>query len=237
MDTNQYFDEVYCINKRSSNQRWTKVKNRFIEENIFVKRIDAITPYDKVAIDSFLNQNNNVSFTDFNYNIKTAAAYCSHLFCIEESEKENYSRILIFEDDIIFHNNYQELFKQSINQIPDDWDVWLLGGFQNDWSNTILTGGDSESPSLFYISDVTMGMFAYAVSKKGLTKLKNIFKEYQNSNICIDTVLGYIIMKNELLNVYISYPMLVGHDTIPSTTQSGKSENYKKYFPESQYKY
>ena len=48
----------------------------------------------------------------------------SHLFCLKEIIKNSYENAIIFEDDIIFHKNFKEMF---MNVFQDDYDFLLLG--------------------------------------------------------------------------------------------------------------
>jgi len=48
----------------------------------------------------------------------------SHMLCLREIIKNNYENAIIFEDDIIFHKNFKELF---IDIFKNDYDFLLLG--------------------------------------------------------------------------------------------------------------
>jgi GR25 family glycosyltransferase involved in LPS biosynthesis len=48
----------------------------------------------------------------------------SHLFCLKEIIKNSYENAIIFEDDIIFHKNFKEMF---MNVFQDEYDFLLLG--------------------------------------------------------------------------------------------------------------
>lgn len=229
---NSYFDEIYCINLQTATERWNVVNSRFKKNNIFVKRIDAYTPdhpecNKSYPSDSFLDTDIN----DVNYNAKTHAAYQSHMRCIKEAIAEGHQNILIFEDDVVFNKDFVKMFSRSIKQLPP-YDVWLLGGFQHTWDNTIITN------EYFYLSDNTMGLFAYALNRAGMIKFLELLEKYENSSLCIDTVLGYVLMPNKLIDVVVSYPFLVGHDTATgSITQNGKVEDYTGHFPRELFDY
>jgi len=48
----------------------------------------------------------------------------SHLWCLREIIKNNYENAIIFEDDIIFHKNFKEMFMEIFK---NDYDFLLLG--------------------------------------------------------------------------------------------------------------
>ena len=81
------------------------------------------------------NQLNTVGFNSFErfnaINIKNGALGCSmsHLKCVEYAKKNNWSHVLICEDDIEFLN--PTLFKNQLNLFlkkNNSWDVLLLAG-------------------------------------------------------------------------------------------------------------
>jgi hypothetical protein len=52
----------------------------------------------------------------------------SHLAVVREAKRRGAPQVLIFEDDAVFHPELQERFTACAAQIPDDWDMLLLGG-------------------------------------------------------------------------------------------------------------
>lgn len=48
----------------------------------------------------------------------------SHLWCLRQMIKENYENSIIFEDDVIFHKNFKEMF---MDIFKNDYDFLLLG--------------------------------------------------------------------------------------------------------------
>lgn len=48
----------------------------------------------------------------------------SHLWCLREIIKQNYENAIIFEDDIIFHKNFKEMF---VSIFQNDYDFLMLG--------------------------------------------------------------------------------------------------------------
>lgn len=53
-------------------------------------------------------------------------------YCVE-SEVE---RVLILDDDCLFHKNFLELFSTAYKQLPSNWRIFQLGTMQYDWSLT-----------------------------------------------------------------------------------------------------
>ena len=66
----------------------------------------------------------------------TAGAYgmlCSASLVLQTAKKNNYNRILLLEDDIIFHNNFNKLFERNISKVPNDWYLLYFGTSMHNW--------------------------------------------------------------------------------------------------------
>lgn len=116
MKINDYFDQVYCINLDRRADRWERMQKVFNELGVEVKRIKAI---DSLEIsspeDSTPKQKARYACTE------------SHKLAIEDAKRNDYRRVLIFEDDCIFENNFEQRLFQYLEQLPNDWDMLLLG--------------------------------------------------------------------------------------------------------------
>jgi glycosyl transferase family 25 len=51
----------------------------------------------------------------------------SHLSVISDAIDKNYDKIAVFEDDVIFCDDFQERFEYYIKNVPDDWEIMYLG--------------------------------------------------------------------------------------------------------------
>jgi GR25 family glycosyltransferase involved in LPS biosynthesis len=52
----------------------------------------------------------------------------SHVQILELARKENYERVLIFEDDVEFDPDFSKLFPKYMKQVPASWDMLYFGG-------------------------------------------------------------------------------------------------------------
>lgn len=136
-DINNYFDKIYCINLDRRFDRWIKVSNDFKRLGINVKRFSAIDGLD-------------INYGDDNF---TIACLLSHIEVIKDAKKNNFKRVLIFEDDVIFEKD----FLKKVEVIKNlNWKLLYLGSSQFSWSKILKS--DS-----FYSCNKTLGSFAYAV--------------------------------------------------------------------------
>lgn len=112
---NDYFTKIYCINLDKRPDKYNLCLSEFKKLNIEVERISAI-------------DGNSIYKLGL---CTTAGAYgllLTNIRILENAILNNYSNILILEDDVLFINNFYEIFNERINSLPDDWDLFYLGG-------------------------------------------------------------------------------------------------------------
>jgi len=117
MTLNRYFDRVVCINLDSRPDRWAEVCSEFKRHRIEVERYAAI---------------NGTAHESEGGQLSPAERGCleSHLAVIRSSVERDCQRTLIFEDDVEFDPDLQNLFHQALEAdwIPPGWDFLYLGG-------------------------------------------------------------------------------------------------------------
>lgn len=52
----------------------------------------------------------------------------SHLHCACVAMEEGHPWYGVFEDDVVFHKDFVELFPEFLKNVPDDWDMIYFGG-------------------------------------------------------------------------------------------------------------
>lgn len=109
---NDYFEKIYCVNLAKRKDRWELAQKEFTLHNIDVERYDAIdgTNYDKIGILSH----------------GEIGCLFSHLNILKYCRDNNISNVLIFEDDVEFDQNFNELFFEYVKEVPE-WDILYFG--------------------------------------------------------------------------------------------------------------
>jgi len=112
---NDYFSKIYCINLDKRTDKYKDCLKEFKKIGIEVERVSAIdgTPIFKPGL-----------------NTKAGAygLFLTNLNIIQNALTNNYKNILILEDDVMFIDNFNELFNEKIESLPDDWHLLYLGG-------------------------------------------------------------------------------------------------------------
>ncbi len=114
MGFNNYFDNIFCINLDKRKDRWVSFNEEMKKNSINnIVRYQGINGNEIYNPTKLLNGEFGVLLT--------------HLSLIKECKKRNYKSVLIFEDDLILNENYNNL-ELYMNQMPNDWDFIYFGG-------------------------------------------------------------------------------------------------------------
>jgi GR25 family glycosyltransferase involved in LPS biosynthesis len=158
MNLNNYFDKIYCINLDRRTDRWEKCKEQFDKLGIEVERFSAVDG----------NTENHGLGHPFDSEL---AGAISHTRVIEKAKQLGLKNVLVLEDDVVFHDDVQELFEKYAKQLPKDWDG-------------VLFGGNHVAPTTFENRNIvklqrSYALHAYAINAKAYDPITN----YMNSQI------------------------------------------------------
>lgn len=108
MDILKYFDKVYCVNMDKRPDRWEQAKKEFKKLGIE----DQVERWPGVE-----NKDGNLGCT------------LSHLSIIKHCKKNNFKKILIFEDDVLFVENDVNKLQKAFNELfeIENWDLFYIG--------------------------------------------------------------------------------------------------------------
>lgn len=199
---NEFFDKIFCINLDTRTDKWEECQKIFDKFDISVERVSPILT-DKI-FDGLKN-------TEYSLILTT-------IEIIEKSIKNNYKKILIFEDDIEFCDLYpdykgkplSERFKNSIEYLPEDWNLFYLGcGMYKGYGYNI--GGE--------INSVEFGQttHAYGINYTFFEKCL----EYLNSEkLPLDNI--YTKIQHEIGGVYAFHPNLISQRNSFSDIQNSE---------------
>lgn len=114
----EYFDKIYCVNLERRVDRWEKVKLEFDRFNLKPERY--------LAVDGI-----NYDWSKVNVNptlLKGELGLVeTHINIIQDAKLNDYRRILIFEDDVIFSEEFRNV-ENYLEKVPHDWDMLYLSG-------------------------------------------------------------------------------------------------------------
>jgi glycosyl transferase family 25 len=177
------------IDKNS--EKMIKIKNDFLEK-INYNRINIIE-YKYLTINEF-------TFGEL-------GLFVSNLYIWKKIVDENIKNAIIFEDDCIFSNIFEEKMKKIIKELPSDYKICYFGGK--------MCKDHIDDINLYYSENLRIkkehnpfGTFSYIISKDGATSLLNFAYNEFKGKLGLDYFMNEFLNKNNI-PIYLSYPLLV----------------------------
>jgi len=117
------FNNIYCINLVSREDRWNQSQKSFSKLGIegIVKRFPAINPR-KYDFDPKFDTK-----VGPYHIVPNAGCLGSHRAIIKKAKEEGMEQVLVFEDDVSFLHHDIGLVNHAIEDLPDNWGLLYLG--------------------------------------------------------------------------------------------------------------
>lgn len=126
---NKEFDKIVCINLLSRPDKKDHMQKKFDNLGIEVEWFQAV-PY---GFASDVVSSLKPAVQDYpRFNTKHPnefGAAMSHYTVIKTALLQGHKKIFVFEDDVMFRKNFNTVFENSFNTLPEDWDMFLLYTF------------------------------------------------------------------------------------------------------------
>lgn len=212
-------DKAIYINLDERVDRKTKFENQTKTFSFPIERMKAVCLSDEDLINIGITKNK-----DPRQRFKVSGGY-SHYNAISEAHVQNLNNILIFEDDCIFVDDFQQKFNKLLSELPDDnWDILYLGGEPN---NDCL----KVTENIYECLGGVYGAHAYLVNKVFFEKLLKYHpKEF--------TTIDYFYVNFPIeRKFYISKECLVYQDDNSFSDLWGDMPKRKKNYDDSYKKY
>jgi len=208
---NDFVDQVYAINLERRVDRLDHITKEFHRIGTSFKRYNAI---DGKTIGD---------------NVRSSQIAClrSHVGVIKDAIDKGYKKIAVFEDDIIFCDDFEKRFDYYSFMVPDNWDIMYLGCHFNNCKLPTF------AKSFIYYDQESYGCFAMILNNKNelFQKIIDITKEEIKS---IDDYIHDNILKE--FKAYVFMPFFVKTlNTISDISDDKNSYNYDtvdKHFKE-----
>lgn len=237
--------DIYIISLDRTPARYQKVKKLFDKQKVQCIRFSAIDGYkldfQNVDTKQFLNAEQKKNFTSYvwknrpaKYNVflngrklmqiivdkvpfslGEVGVACSHREIWKKIAKNNYDKVIIFEDDIAPGKNFKKRLNKYLNDLPDDWDIAYLGIGRrgNKYGYFVCVGNifrdiDNVEKHPFVAkiqpTNLVYGMYGYVINSRGVKKLLKATEEsrfpiddivFQQGGINTGKVKGYVAKK------------------------------------------
>jgi len=209
---NNYFDGIFCINLERRSDKWDIMQKRFNRNNIKVTRIGAFDGDWNIVKNEWQNIYNHLN-DKFKSQMTNPSAYgllenqyaygtlCSHISVITFAKQHGLKKILVFEDDVVFHKHFNEQLTNILKL--KNWKLLYLGASQYRWENITLKQG-------YYNANHTLGGFAYCLDSSVYDEVLNLAFLYEKSfDNCLGNFNGHDIQSRYPNDCYALYPNIV----------------------------
>lgn len=157
-------DHIYVLNLDRRSDKWEKMR---IELDLLGWEVERFSAFD--CLDPQIEAEYKIHSL-----FKSAgelACVKSHAAIINDAKDKGYARIAVFEDDVLFGNDFSPL-----QSLPPSWSLVYLGATQIDW-----VGVDPKSP--FYTPNKTLGTWAMMIDCRVFDRIIKVYEESRSADL------------------------------------------------------
>jgi GR25 family glycosyltransferase involved in LPS biosynthesis len=125
-------DKIFLINLERRKDRLIHFINEVKRENIPLDKIQVFKAFDGKSPEFKLTENLKKLFIKADY-LKTAfvktiiANQLSHYYILKTQIEKNYKNILIFQDDVVLKNGFENDLIDILNNLPENYEILWIG--------------------------------------------------------------------------------------------------------------
>ena len=124
---NERFDKIVCINLANRQDKKEKMNSKFKELGIDVEWFTPVQYGFIPNIVPLINASNKGKF-NANQPFEFGAAL-SHYTIIKQALIEGVEKLFVFEDDVLFHKDFNDKIEKYLDTAPEDWTMLSLYSF------------------------------------------------------------------------------------------------------------
>ena len=165
------FDNIYVVSLRRDTERRRKATERL---NAIKMPFEFFDAYDGKLFAHLWDKLGNPNFTNPNY----VACNLTHLAIYNDALSKGYKRILILEDDVVPHKNYDAMMDIIGQQIPEEYDLLHFGWIPltddcQFWSYNVINNRFI-SQNIF-LSKNLWGLYAYSITESLMKEMVELY--------------------------------------------------------------
>ena len=211
---NDVVDCIYILNLDKDIERMKKLSINLKKKNIKFKRISGVLGSDV--------------HHKYNTKLRPGQLGCllSHFEIIRDAKYNNYNKILILEDDIVFDHNFEDKFSMKYKNFisnEKDYDILYLGCSQASWG--IDFWKYTKNYGNYYSLSKTDGTYAMILSS---SIFDNILS-YDKFDKPIDVLLSELVLSNNKYKRFSLYPHIISSNVADVSNTDSKRRDMKVY--------
>jgi len=212
---NNLFEKTYVLNLLTRKDKLDVMKKYFDNNNVRFDVFKAVTPMDILT---------NPKYSKFkgaeSRRFGAIACAMSWKSMLEKALKNKYKSILIFEDDIVFCDNFNTKLSEKLTTLPEDWNILHLGYSRNQsfiyHNNLVNFRKINDDWETF---DGMAGIFCWGFKSEIIPLVLQYIEKYPIQNILgsyhIDLNLTFMeLYKDPRVKVYSTIEPLITHEMI-----------------------
>jgi len=213
---NREFDRVVCINLTERKDKREIMEEKF--EKLGIK-VEWFTTVQYGFVPKIINPIVDSKAGHFNKNQSyEIGAALSHYHVIKQAFIEGCNKIFVFEDDILFHKNFNEKMDSYLNDLPENWDMILFYSFMYH-----LLPENKRISKRWIRSFRSWSLMSYGMKKE----VMNEYIKRQDLFFTISDAVSYGMQENSRFNIYSAIPTLCIPETKLGSDIRGQNLNYE----------
>jgi glycosyltransferase involved in cell wall biosynthesis len=225
-----YFNHVYILNLVQDIDKKNRIEKLFGDIGVTVEFVEAVYGKSEPYLSEFKNK--------YSASLRSPGAYGYSLTMIKifnDAIEKRYKKILVCDDDIIFHKDFLNKFDEGIRKIPFDWKV-LFFGLSGPWSGVNVNNDIKAfhfNKSFITGLENCDGSYCVGYDVNILSTLIDVTSQFDAP---FDTAIIKYFTSNNISNIYAFYPYLVLADTTSSQIQF-REKNTLSNFNSNQFRF
>lgn len=138
----------------------------------------------------------------------------SYISILTEAIRQKYDRIMILDDDVLLHKDFNQEFAKRMDFLPNDWLLIMLGAMQHNWNTPFI---DWENDLFYHCHGSSIASHAVGIDKKVFLPI--LFYS-EKLDLPIDEGAIYHIQNVYDKRSYVFYPNLAIQDIVDSDISS-----------------
>ena len=208
---NSFVDNVYCVNLRRRKDKLSHMMDQFKKLDLDSFQVIRATDGEKLKLELSDKRKHEIAFLK------------SYIGVLQDAIDKDYDKIAIFDDDIVFCDDFESRFEYYIKSVPEDWEILYFG---NDIP--VMFNPISMIKLMIYRVWRSKGCFAMILNNRdGLfKKIIDLCEKEENS---IDIYLDSILSK---IKAYTFIPFFVKISSDFKSDLEKNADNINKHFKE-----
>lgn len=193
---NDYVDSVYVVNLDRNEERLEHMDSELKRYSIEYNRFK--------AVDGTIDVDINDKYKNHRKEFRNVVGLLrTHVGIMKDALEKGYEKIMVFEDDVIMCDDFNERFDYYVKNLPDDWQVAYLGCHFN--ACPMPRNPIDDNRHIFPVK-MCFGTFSMMFNNKN-NAFEKIIKEVKKERMALDDYYAIVLLR--MLRGFVFLPLFV----------------------------